>query len=100
MTRGTTPTFICTFPDSVDFTEAENVYFTITQDGTSVTKTGDDLEIEAHTVSVFLTQLETLKFMAGTVKMQLNWTYSGGLRAASEIVTRANKDNLLPEVLK
>ena len=100
MTRGTTPTFILTLPDSVDLEEAANVYATFRRGTAEITKTGDDLDIAENTVSVYMTQEETLSFRAGTkVEIQLNWTFDEGSRACSEIVTVNVGDNLLPEVL-
>ena len=99
MHRGTTPTFTLTVPDTFDLTECENIYATFQQNGSSVTKSGDDIEASAHSVDVYLDQSETLLFCTGTVNIQMNFTYSGGQRACTEIVRVQMKDNLLPEVL-
>lgn len=100
MIRGTTPTFKLTITDNtVDLTQASNVYATFEQRGKVLTKTGADLTVAAREVDVYLTQAETLGFYRGPLEIQLNWTYSGGERACSEIIRISIGDNLVPEVL-
>ena len=49
--QGTTPTFVLTLPDTVDLTEAQNVYVTFSQGSqNSITKSGDALVVSAHEV--------------------------------------------------
>lgn len=98
MVRATTPTFLLTLPQSVNLEFAKNVYFTISQ-GKDLTITKTDLEIHENEVSVYFSQEETLRFAAGTVRIQLNWTYPTGERACSEIVNVNVTDNLLGEVV-
>lgn len=64
MIKGTTPTYILKIDDNVDFTTFEYIEVTIRQRTVLVRKTGEDVKInaEAKTVSVSLTQEETLKF--------------------------------------
>lgn len=84
MIRATTPTFTLTLPDSseVDLTEASKVFFTISQGSTAITK--QVTPTDAHTVEVFLTQAESLSLRDGkAADIQLNWIYSGGVRAAT-----------------
>lgn len=100
MHRGTTPTFTLTMPEGYSFDDAANVYVTFSQSGTSVTKSGDSLEISGNTVDVYLEQSETLLFVAGAVNVQMNITFAGGERACTEIARVQVKDNLLPEVLE
>ena len=104
MIRYTTPTFTLTLPDTVDLTEATNVYaaFAMPGKGDVLRKTGTDLDVTAHQVDVFLSQEETALFRPGTVLIQLNWTYQdGGIakRAGSEIATINVTPNLINEVL-
>lgn len=77
MIRGTTPTFTFTIKnDDIDLTAAQNVYVTLAQGSKLIEKTGTDLEIEARTVSVFLTQKESLQLLEGSnCEVQINWTY-------------------------
>ena len=98
--RGTTPTFVLTFTEqTLDLTQAVNVYVTFQSAGQTLTKTGEDLTVEAKQISVFLSQEETLA-MGDTVKVQANWTKNGGIRAASDIVTYSLSDQLLREVIE
>lgn len=103
MYKATTPTITFNFPDSVDMTQAQNVYVTFSTKGgkTLVTKEGSALQIEAQTVAVTFTQAETLDLPAGTICAQINWLYteeSQVKRACSAIVEITVKDNLLNEV--
>ena len=84
--RGTTPTFTFTFTEqTLDLTQAANVYVTFSQGMRILTKTGEDLEVAEKSVSVYLTQKETLAF-SGNVEVQVNWTTGNKDRAASDIV--------------
>ena len=93
----TTPTFTLKVPDTIDLTVAENVCFTITQDPVTITK--ENLEPEAHKVSVYLTQEESGLFKSGNAEIQLNWTYEGGGRGATRKKTIKIEDNLLRKVI-
>ena len=97
--RGTTPTFVLQFPENVDLTEATNVYVTFCRYNNKITKDTDDVDIEAHSISVYLTQKETLDLGTGPVEIQANWTFGDGKRAASKITTCELTKQLLPEVL-
>ncbi len=99
--RGTTPTFILSFPaaSGINLAEAENVYVTLRSWDKTLTKTGEDLTVETTTVSVYLTQAETLLLRPGKCQIQVNWTKNDGSRAASEIVCVQITENLLPEVV-
>lgn len=103
MVKYTTPTFSLTLPETVDLTEATNIYATFTAAaGLNITKTGGDLAVTAHQVDVFFSQEETAQFPTGSVRIQLNWTYQeGGIakRACSEIATVNVTPNLLEEVV-
>ena len=99
MVQATTPTFILTLPETVDLSQADNVYFTIQQANVTITKTGEDLSVDGQTVSVYMTQDETLQFVPSTARLQLNWTYANGARACSNIVSIDVGQNLLKEVV-
>ena len=77
MIRGTTPTFTLTLSDNtIDLGDAENVYVTLRQGKTDITKSGTDLTIDDNVVSVFLTQEESLDLSESTTaEVQVNWTY-------------------------
>lgn len=103
MVRGTTPTFIFNTP--VDLTQATSVYVTFSKmdDDIILTKTGTDLDITDESVSVFLTQEETLSFPNGKAKVQLNWLYTEDSRikrACSNQKTITATDNLIDEVIE
>lgn len=96
--KGTTPTFILTFPEDVDLTQADDIYVSFaTADKTLFTKKTEDVIVsEANTIRVSLTQQETLKFPQ-KVFIQVNWTYTEGgrqKRACGEIKTHEFKRNL------
>lgn len=99
MVQATTPTFVLTLPNTVDLTQPSHFYFTLRQGHVKIEKEDSDLVIDGQTVSVYLTQAETLTLMAGAAKIQLNWTYPNGSRAASEIVSVNVTENLLKEVV-
>lgn len=99
MVQATTPTFVLTLPNSVNLEEAQNVYLTFKQTGLIITKTGADLSINENEVSVFFSQAETVNMSVGQALLQLNWTYSDGSRACSNIVSIEVTNNLLNEVL-
>lgn len=99
MVQATTPTFVLTLPETVDLTEPSHFYFTLRQGHARIEKTDSDLVIDGQTISVYLSQAETLALTPGMVKLQLNWTYANGSRAASEIVSVNVTENLLKEVI-
>ena len=99
MVQGTTPTFILTLPNTVDLTVIKNMYFSLEQGNTKLRKTGDSLTIDGQTVSVYLTQAETLEFNPGRANLQLNWTYPNGSRACSNIAGVNIGSNLIKEVV-
>lgn len=99
MVQFTTPTFILTLPNDVDLSQASNVFFTLTQGKTEINKSGDSLVIDGQTVSVYMTQEETGRFVNGKASLQLNWTYGNGARACSNIVSVDVGRNLLDEVV-
>lgn len=99
MYQATTPTFVLTLPNTVDLTEAETVMFSLRQGFYALDKIGADLTVEAQTVSVYLTQAETLALKSGLAQMQLNWTYSDGSRACSDIVNVSINPNLYKAVI-
>ena len=99
--RATTPTFTLTFDEQgLDLTQAENVYVTFSSGGKKVTKTGEDLIVTTNTISVFLSQADTLEWRDGEVLIQANWTSSDGqYRASSNIVRCEISGQLLNEVV-
>lgn len=104
MFRGVTPTYTFIAPDGLDMTLAKQVWVTFsTPDEREIlTKTGNNVTITEHTVQVYLTQNETLRFPTSKVKVQLNWIYQDGLkekRASSNKFVINTENNLKNEVL-
>lgn len=104
---GVTPTFTLTFTDdNLDLTAASHVYVTFKCGTVEITKEDSDLTIAAKQIEVSLTQAESLSFMPISslpnpplVQIQANWTYSGGDRAASDIIEYQFSYQLLDEVV-
>ena len=98
---GTTPTFVLTFgaQSGVDLTQAANVYVTFESGLNTITKTGTDLIIEEKSVSVTLTQEETLP-MISPVSIQVNWITQDNKRLASEVVKCDLSRQLLMEEIE
>lgn len=99
MVQATTPTFILTLPDTVDLTQANHIVWTLEQGKSKISKSDDDLTFDAHTVTVSLTQEETLRLAKGTAQMQLNWSYADGSRACSNIANVPVDPNLYKAVI-
>lgn len=96
MRRGTTPTH--TFTTDIDLTDAEVIFITYEQAGKPVMeKTKEDLTITAETLTVKLTQEETLAFELGKpVEMQIRARFADGTAVASQVM-RTNADVILKE---
>ena len=104
MYKGVTPTFIFKPKDSVDLSQANEVWVTFATMGNReiFTKSGDELRVTSDAVEVFLTQEETLSFPQGKVAIQLNWIYDEGTvtkRACSNRLEITVNRNLKNEVL-
>lgn len=104
MFKGTTPTYTFTLPEDIDLSSAESVYVTFSKTNyeTILTKQDDELDIGTNTVSVYLTQDETLEFPKGDILIQLNWLYDDAgetKRACSEVIMDKVKRNLVNEVI-
>lgn len=84
MRRGSTPTH--TFETDIDLREAE-VYVTYSQGGKKLTKTGEDLDVTENSISVYLSQSDTLGFGVGHVEVQVRYKMPDGSADASDIVT-------------
>lgn len=99
---GTTPNFQLQFDQSsgVDLTSAVNVYVTFRNGLTTLTKTGDDLEVQALSISTMLSQEETLSFHQGATEIQANWTTADGRRIATEVVYYDFDKQLLMRVIE
>lgn len=86
MRQGTTPTIQITIND-IDLNEMQNIYVVFEQNGYILKKESSDLDIEGNTISVSLSQEETLNFKDGTCNIQLRMITKGGVAIASPIKT-------------
>ena len=100
MYKGTTPTLLFTTQAELDLTRATDVYITLSDMNKTelMTKSGDDLIIEAKRVGVYLTQEETLS-LPQRIQAQINWTYPNEKRMCSQIMILNVSDNLLNKVI-
>lgn len=107
--QGTTP--IVTLEVPQDFDNC-NVFVTIDQNGTQVTKASrasEDIEITKHydesgnfdysNVAMYLTQAETLGFDIGKARVQIRWVDFLGNAEATEIGTFSIEESLYQEVI-
>ncbi len=110
MRQGTTP--IVTLQVAQDF-DGCNVFVTIDQNGTQVTKasrTSTAVEITKHyddngdfaysTVAVYLTQPETLGFEIGKARVQIRWVDFVGDAFATDISSFKIDESLLQGVIE
>lgn len=101
MYKGTTPTLLFTTEaEQLDLTRATDVYITLSDMSKRelMTKSGEDLYIEAKRVGVYLTQEETLS-LPQRIQAQINWTYPNDKRMCSQIMILNVSDNLLNKVI-
>ena len=76
MIQGTTPTFTFTIrQDTVNLDDALKVIVTIKQSTKRIDLTGDDISVNGRTVSLYLSQEQSLKLSPGRASVQINWTY-------------------------
>lgn len=84
MRRGTTPTN--TFTVDIDLTAA-TIFVTYAQKcGVVVEKTGEDLTVTENSISLTLTQEETLRFTPDAVFIQIRYVMPDGTADASNII--------------
>lgn len=108
--QGTTPIVVCQVAQEFD---GSNVYVTIDQNGTQVTKasrTSEAVEVKKHydgngnfaysTVAVYLTQPETLGFDVGVARVQIRWVDYTGDAFATNISQFRITESLLQEVIQ
>lgn len=98
--KGSTPTQTFTFPEEVDFSTVRNIYVTYSNmDETKIfRKTGDQLTVDTHSISIDLSQEDTLKLSKDYI-VQVNWTFGNGKRAVSNKIHMKAESNLENEVL-
>ena len=86
MIRGTTPTHV--FETDVDLSLAELIYVTYQQGQIVVEKTKEECDVTSNSVSVNLSQAETLLFRAGgfQARVQIRAKFPDGSALASNII--------------
>ena len=78
--KGTTPTIIFTFKD-FDPTEAEKVIVSFSN-GLEITEA--DMDFTSTSISVWLSQEQTLAMMQGSTTVQVNFLFQDGQRVATQ----------------
>lgn len=72
MRRGITPTITCTLSTDIDLTESDLIRVIIRQGGhVKLIKEADDVTIQDKTITVRLSQKETLSFYSGSANIQV-----------------------------
>ena len=111
MRRGSTPIVSITVPNE-DFTNC-NVFVTLDQDGTQITKESratNDIQIVKNlddagnlvssTVAVYLTQEDTMKFEVGQARVQIRWIDLLGHAYVTDIASVKLNETLLEGVIE
>ena len=76
--KGFTPTITLTVPEDIDLTLMDDIVVSFDCNGVKVHKSGTDLNVEAHSIGVALSQEETLSFPEGWyLEAQINWLVDG-----------------------
>lgn len=102
MRRGTTPTLELTLT-GVDAIASDTLYVTLKQSQREITKTNDDLSIEAgeteSVINLYLSQQETLSLRKGTCEIQVRGINALGDAWASDIAAINIKEILRDGVI-
>lgn len=100
MYKGTTPSLIFTFSD-FDPTSAVAIIVTLSADRKTpiIEKDESELTIDTTSVTVALTQEETLSMPSGNVFAQINFLMNDGSRCATNIMSIDFSRNLHSEVM-
>lgn len=95
MYKGTTPTIIFMFTD-FDPTTADKVTVSFSN-GLNITE--ENLDITADSISLWLSQEQTLAMPKGNVSVQINFLFEDGQRVATNKQNIDFNSNLLNEVM-
>lgn len=87
MIRGTTVPLVFDLDETLDTStiQAGSLVLKIRQLDMELEKSGEDLTLNDHAITVQLTQEESLKLTVGTAEAQANWLYTNGTRDASDV---------------
>lgn len=102
MTQGTTPTVTLHLNGTgADLTDAARVRVIFSQGDQVLKLDGPSarVEVEPNTVTVTLTQEETLLFSPGTLMVQVRWAQADGTTAATLVTTMRVHRTLDKEIL-
>lgn len=88
MYRGTTPTIQINVNGSDDLTSYKSIYVTFKQmPSVLIEKTKEEIDVNPDSVTIQLTQEDTLQFQPGAVMVQLRAVDESGMAIASNITT-------------
>lgn len=85
MTRGTTPSYIISFKEDIQFSDVSLWTVTLKQWQQSVQFDDPVVDLEEKTLTVTLTQEQTLGFQKGAVELQVRGLFADGTAFASNI---------------
>ena len=98
--QATTPTFQLTFPEDLDLSSAVSIVFSLRQGNLRIDKNQSQFILDGNVMSVFLSQMETMRMTIGPARIQVNILYPNGVRCATTIETVQIDENLLKEVMR
>lgn len=96
--QGTTPTMVFRFHE-VNPSLAEKIVLTFTQDKSKWIFTESDVTTDETTVTILLTQQQTLAFKPGAIEAMLNFLFPDGSRFATNPKDFKVKKNEYDEVM-
>lgn len=101
MYKGTTPTFVFTFPPYFNPSSAEEIIVTFSSNKVNdiLEKTKSEITVDNESIMVTLTQQETLMLPLGRLYCQINFVFSDGQRVATDVVVVGINQNLHDRVI-
>lgn len=85
MTRGTTPTYVISFEEDLDFSAVKLWSVTLEQYPYEVNLDEPEVDAENKTLTVTLTQEQSLGFRKGKAELQVRGVFTNGTAFASNI---------------
>ena len=104
MTQGTTPSYIFRFKDkTIDFSEIDVFQITLKSCSSEITHNSEEpcvsIDTEKKTISLTLTQEETLSFKEGEAEVQVRGRFFDGVAFASKVYRVPVNRSLNKEVI-
>lgn len=87
MTRGTTPTYIISFDETIDFSSVDTWLITLKQADAMLSINDPVVDVEEGTLSITLSQEQTLGFKSGQARLQVRGMFADEVAFASNICT-------------